>query len=266
MPSNGRPALLDLGLAIAMPVLCGLAWMTWAGAPRSYLAVNIAALLIAIATALWLPMPNRASRHLVFASGTLLLLWLTALFGKEIAGVRRWVELGPLSLHIGYLVLPLFVVMTSRLPGKTAAALLFLAAIATTVQPDRAATYALAAAAAAIALQRKDRYAVSALVVTLLATAFVPMLADPLQPVRFVEGVQRDALAREPALGALLVLATLAPLALLRSGGGHAFPLAMFMVVAGYAAFIGAYPSILIGYGAAPILGFGLAISALRKQ
>jgi hypothetical protein len=31
-------------------------------------------------------------------------------------------------------------------------------------------------------------------------------------------------------------------------------------------AFAGPYPSILIGYGAAPILGFGLALAALRCQ
>lgn len=252
--------------ALAVQVLAGLAWMAWAGAPRSYLAVNAAALLIAGVAALWLPMPNRTGRQLAFASGALVLLWLTALFGTEIAGVRRWLALGPLTLHIGYLVLPPFVVITSRLPAKPAAALLVLAAIATTVQPDRATTYALAAGATSIAFQRKDRYAIAALVITMLAAALVPMFADPLQPVRFVEGVQRDALTQAPALGAMLLLATLAPLALLRSGGRPAFPLTMFMVVAGYAAFIGAYPAILIGYGAAPIVGFGLALAALRGQ
>ena len=43
-------------------------------------------------------------------------------------------------------------------------------------------------------------------------------------------------------------------------------PLTAFMTAAGLMAFAGPYPSILLGYGAAPILGFGLALAALRQE
>lgn len=252
--------------ALALPVLAGLAWMAWAGAPTVWLAINAGALLAALAGALLLPMPPKQSGQLILAGTLVALLVLTALAGVELDGVRRWIALGPVRLHTGYLVLPLLVVLASQLPSRHAALLLGAALLATLAQPDRAACYALAAAVCIHTLHRRDWPGIGALVFALACCIAVLMRADPLQPVRFVEAVQSDALAVNPLFGALLVLVTLAPIVLLRGGSRPAQPLAAFLLIAGLCAFTGPYPSILIGYGAAPILGFGLALAALRAR
>lgn len=252
--------------ALALPVLAGLAWMAWAGAPTVWLAINAGALLAALAGALLLPMPPKQSGQLILAGTLVALLVLTALAGVELDGVRRWIALGPVRLHTGYLVLPLLVVLASQLPSRHAALLLGAALLATLAQPDRAACYALAAAVCVNAVQRRDWPAIGALLLAIACSIAVLARLDPLQPVRFVEGVQADALASAPLFGTLLTLATLAPLALLRGGDRRAQLLAAFVLVAGLCAFAGAYPSILIGYGATPILGMGLALAALRIQ
>jgi len=252
--------------ALVLPVLAGIAWMAWVGAPTAWPAINAAALLVALACARWVPLPRKQSGQLFLAGALVALMALTALAGVELDGVRRWIALGPVRLHTGYLVLPLLVVLTSRLPSRPAALLLGAALLATLAQPDRAACYALAAAVCIHALHRRDWPAIGALVVAIASCIAVLTRADPLQPMRFVEGLQADALAANPLFGALLTLATLAPLALLRGGDRPAQPLAAFLLIAGLCAFAGPYPSVLIGYGAAPILGFGLALAALRAR
>lgn len=263
---QAQPNRIASVAALALPVLAGLAWMIWAGAPTSYVLVNSGALVIALACANWLPLPRVPQIRLVLASALVALMALTAFVGVELDGVRRWIALGPVHLHTGYLVLPLLAVLAGQLPSRPAALLLGAALLATLAQPDRAACYALAAAVCVNALQRRDWPAIAALVAALACCIAALSRLDPLQPVQFVEGVQADAVATAPLLGSLLILATLAPLALLRGGDRRAQLLAAFMLVAGLGAFAGAYPSILIGYGAAPILGMGLALAALRIQ
>ena len=252
--------------SLAVPVLAGLAWMSLAEAPALWLAVNAGALALAIAAALWLPLPRHNGGQLALALVSTALLTMTVLAGIEADGVRRWLQLGPLRLHIGYLVLPLLVTLADRLPAKPASALLLGAVLACALQPDRATSFGLAAATAMITLNRPVLPFVGALVAAFVGAAVALGQVDPLQPVRFVETVQIDTWHAQPLIGIALMLATFAPLLLLRDGQRTARPLAAFLIVAGLMAFVGAYPSILIGYGAAPILGFGLAISALRTQ
>lgn len=192
------------------------------------------------------------------------LLAFTALFGLEVDGVRRWIALGPLRLHTGYLVLPLVLALTRRLSSRLATLLVAVAAAATAIQPDLATCTALLAAAAAIAAQRRDWPSGTALAIAVACTAWALKTPDTLLPVKFVEAVQLDALRSHLVLGLILIAATLCPMLLAMQT--NARPLAAFLVAAGLCAFAGPYPSILIGYGAAPILGFGLALAALRRQ
>lgn len=247
-------------LVLAIPVLAGLGWLILAGAPRAYVMVNAGALLVALAAALWLPLPRSHKGEVSLAIALVAVFGLTLNAGYEAIDVRRWLVLGPVRLHAGYLVLPLLTMLAGRLPPRVTAPLLLTAQLMTVIQPDRAAALALSAAIAILAWQRRDGLSLGALVLSLCAVAIVLTQSDALSPVRFVEGVQREALAQMPVLGAVLVLTSLAPLALIRT----AAPLSAFLLIAGLAAYIGPYPSILIGYGAAPILGVGLALAALR--
>lgn len=248
--------------ALVVPVVAGLAWMTFGGAPTGWIAVNALALVLALALATLLPLPRTERGILILAGLLVLALWAIALAGAPVDGVRRWVGIGPVRLHLGYLTLPLLVLLTARLPGLPALALLLAALGATVLQPDLAATAALTASMLVAAVQRLGVAGRIMAVSSLMACYYLLGQPDTLAPVRFVEHVQRDAWAVQPAAGAALTLAGLAPLLLLR----QAAPLAAFLVAAGLMAFAGPYPSILIGYGAAPILGFGLALAALRCQ
>ena len=248
--------------ALVVPVLAGLAWMTLGGAPTGWIEVNALALVFALALATLLPLPHTERGILILAGSLVLALWATGLAGVPVEGIRRWVGIGPVRLHLGYLTLPLLVMLTARLPGLPALALLIAALGATVLQPDLAATVALTASMLVAAVQRRGLIGLIMTISSLMACYYLLGQPDALAPVRFVEHVQRDAWVVQPAAGAILTLAGLAPLLLLR----QAAPLAALLVAAGLMAFAGPYPSILIGYGAAPILGFGLALAALRCQ
>ncbi len=253
-------------LALAAPVISGLAWMAWAGAPGAWLAINAGALGVALALALWLPLPRGNGGQLALAVGLVVLLAVTLLFGTQAEGVRRWLSLGPLRLHTGYLVMPLLVVLASRLPVKPASYLLFGAVLTSALQPDRATCVAMAAGIAVIFIRRPVMPLAGPMAAALTGVFITFDQPDPLQPVRFVEQVQSDALAANPLFGALLMLVTFAPLLLLFDRKRSAQPLVVFLIAAGLMAFAGPYPAILIGYGAAPILGLGLALAALRAR
>lgn len=251
---------------LALPVLAGIAWLAFSGAPTAWIISNGAALVMALLLAMWLPLPRQTAGILFLAVALVALLFAVALAGTPVDGVRRWFSLGPVSIHAGYLLLPLLAAIVSRLEAVRAVALLLLAMLASLLQPDRAITMALAAALAALAMTRRDRAAYAGLALGIAGGVASLGVADPLAPVRWVEGVQQEAWRVAPAAGAILALATLAPLLMLRRHGQASLPLAAFMTAAGLMAFAGPYPSILLGYGAAPILGFGLALAALRQE
>lgn len=257
---------MQASLALAVPVAAGLIWMALTGAPQVYLLVNAGALVLALAAARWLPFDLSESKSVGLGVVLIALLMVTAIFGVEIDGVRRWLALGPLKLHIGYLVLPLLVVLTARVRSPIAAGLLIAALAICALQPDRATVLALSAVAIARVAMVRDRFAMVALIAATVALAVVWSFPDPLAPVRYVERVLQDAWAQSPAAGAALLLASLAPVILLRSQGRAALPLVAFVLAAGIASLIGPYPSVLIGFGAAPIIGLGLALAALRQQ
>ncbi len=235
-------------------------------APATYIAVNLSSLAIALLAARWLPVRTGERHALGLGIALLGLLGLTLFVGHDLDGIRRWLALGPLNLHIGYLVLPSLVVLMARLHASFTLGLLVTAMAICTFQPDRAAVLALASAAAARAIQHRDRFAIAALVAAATALRIVWSIPDPLAPVPFVEGVLQDAWAASEATGTTLLLANLAPLVLFKAIGRDALPFVAFEITANCAALLGNYPSILIGYGAAPILGLGLALAALRRQ
>ena len=263
MADRTRPALIA---GLTGPVLIGLGWMAWAGAPRSYLAINAAALVLALASALWLRLPKGVPARLAMAGAALAAMALPLLIGPELDGVRRWIAFGPLRLHAGYLVLPLLVVLVARMPSLPTSAFLLAALALSMAQPDLATALGLSAAAAALALKRRDAVSLVAAASAAGALSYLARQSDPLEPVRFVEHVQSEAFAAQPAVGVVLGLAGLLPALWFRAGAAQALALGWFTLAAGLAAFIGNYPSILIGYGAAPILGTGLALAALRSS
>jgi hypothetical protein len=131
-------------------------------------------------------------------------------------------------------------------------------------QPD--ASQALALSIAAIVLFLRYRLGAAALIVAALALSLVTAWAfsrpDPLEPVPHVEGVFALALARSLPLGIAVITSAVAMIAALIAGSlrGPAW----LMAVAAYCATLficsvaGLTPAPLIGFGAGPMLGFGL--------
>lgn len=255
-------------LALAVPVLAGLGFLLVQGAPSSYLAVNAGALAAAV---LWIALARRtasATMRRVLIGSTLLLLFLPLLTGPSLGEIARWVPLGPVTLHAGMLAVPLLAVLAGEEPDH-APAILSMALLAALLQPDMATAAALLLAAVGLYDATRDwRYGAFAVVAFVVALVAATRGELPAQP--FADRVI-FLLARTEPLGALGLLAALVVGFYLIVGavpgspasrkalGGELFGFSFAGIVANY-------PSALVGYGAAPILGFGLALGVLAAS
>lgn len=254
-------------LALGIPVLAGLAYLLAYGAPPRYPAINGAALAIA---ALWIvvtPAFGRAVRRLTLGAA-LLLLFLPLVTGPWLGDVARWVPLGPFQLHAGMIAIPVIAVLAGQ-ERDHAPALLSVALLAALLQPDLASCAALTLAAFGLYDATKDwRYggfAIVAFVASLVAAVRGELPAQP-----YVERVI-FLLARTDPLAALGLVAALVASFYLVIGtlpGTAASRKALAGCLFGFsfAGLVSNYPSALIGYGAAPILGFGLALGWLAAN
>jgi len=253
------------GLPLAVPALGGLAYLAAFGAPARLIAVNAGALVLALLWTTWGRLPSRPEARLGLAALGAGLLFLPLVIGPEVGGVSRWLRAGPVLVHSGALLLPLVVVLAAR-AERFGPGVLAIATAALVTQPDAAMLAGLAAAGAVLAAVRRSvSFALVALVSAGLA--LLTFGRGTLEPQVFTEGVLAQVWLSAPpaalALGALLFLA--APALLLRAAHiprAGAFALAVLLVTLGAMACVAPFPFPLIGYGASPILGFGLALSA----
>ena len=262
--STRLPALLALGL----PVLAGLLAMALLGGPVGYLTTNAAALVTGTALLLVLPAlkaRGRAARGLAFV--LLLAMFLPLATGPEFAGIARWIELGPITLHAGMIAIPALCVLAARDPDY--AAPVFLAALlACLLQPDAASAFALTFAAVGIHHAARDwKMGVVAI------AGFFAMLAaavrGELPAVEYADRVLVQYAADNLLLAVavfislvasfcLIALALPAPRPARLALAGSLFGFSIMGLMANY-------PSPLIGYGAAAILGYGLALGLSTK-
>ena len=264
-------------LLIALPaVAASMAVLTFGAVGRSTWIIQVLAICLACALALVGAKLSRRTNGR-FPAGPIIVLSLLGIalaLRGEAPGPERWASLGPIQLYMAPAVLPAFLVTCSvwiARGGRSqhlaltaiAGASLLLAA-----QPDAAQALALLAASAVAVAKSPSRPPVSivALAVVALATAWAFSQPDPLQPVAHVEGVFALALRHSLFAGAL-VIASAAALVVglhVNSSGGRTW---MSVVAAYYAVLFacsvaGLTPAPLIGYGAGPLLGFGLMVAA----
>lgn len=250
---------------LAIPVLAGIAYLAAFGAPVRFIATNAGA-LIAAAAAIALA-PRRLGRigRWVLIAAALAACFAPLLTGPAIAGVARWLPLGPVMLHAGMVAVPVLAVLAAEEDGS-APALLSLALLAALLQPDMATGAALMLAAVGLYDATRDwKFGVVAMVA--FAASLVAAMHGELPAQPFVERVI-FLLARTNPLAALGLLAALVVSFYLIVGalaGGEPSRKALAGSLSGFtfAGLMSNYPSALIGYGAAPILGFGLALALL---
>lgn len=252
-------------LALAIPVLAGLGYLFAFDAPRGFLLVNAGALAIGAAWIFMAPAVGSPAIRRAVIGACLVLLFLPLLTGPSLNGIARWLPLGPITLHAGMLVLPMLVVLTGEEPDY-APGILSVAVLAALLQPDMATGAALTLAAFGLYDATKDwrwgLFAAVTFTVSLVAAIHGELPAQP-----YVERVM-FLLARTDPLAAFgLALSLLASFLLIAGAfpGREASRKALAGALFGFsfAGHVSNYPSALIGYGAAPILGFGLALGLL---
>lgn len=255
-------------LAATGATILGVLVMAATGAPKSYLIVNIAALVIGLALLALLQRnrPNAAYAGwlgLAAAAGLL----ATALLGTTIDDATRWVRVGVVSLQPSLVLLPLLLMAFARTRDKAMTIAMLITAAALALQPDRAMAGALVAGLAALAVTVRDRQVLLALAAALCGFAVTLMQSDTLAPTPFVEQVYASAFAFSSTAGlALLAGAALLLVPMLALHRTHATVFAAVWLAIMAAAVIGNYPTPLLGYGGSGILGYLLCLAALPRS
>lgn len=253
----------------------GLAYMWAAGAPSSYLAVNAAALAIGLLAIGVITEAGRLWRVADAAVGVALacLILLTALFGVSAAGVTRWISAGGILLQPALFLVPVVVLGFARAREATSLLAVLIASLALALQPDRAMAGALAAGIAALALVRRERIVLVALVGALSAFTATLVRADASPAVPFVDQIFTSSFAVHPLAG-FAVLAGAALMLVPAIAGairdpGHRPLYAVFgalWLAVILAAALGNYPAPLVGYGGSAILGYLLSLLGLPQR
>jgi cell division protein FtsW (lipid II flippase) len=246
----------------------GLAYLAAAGAPSRYLIVNLAALVLG--ASLWLALGRAAGGRLrlsgLMIAGLAAALVLTAFFGLAVDGAARWVSVGPLSMQVSLVLLPVMLILYARRPDAVGTAGMAAAAFALAVQPDRAMAGVLAAGLLALVLAKPGRLPLVAAGAAIAAFGWTMLTPDALSAVPWVDHVLYTAFDVHPLAGLAVATgaAALALPALAASrGGSDARPALLafgaFWLAVVIAAALGNYPTPLVGYGGSAILGYLLS-------
>ncbi|HEX8831700.1 MAG TPA: hypothetical protein VF705_11060 [Longimicrobium sp.] len=240
---------------------------------------NLAACVIGILLCLALARPRASPRReaafplaAVLALAFLAATWLD----PGVDGVHRWVRLGPVSVHVGALVLPFVLATLAELEraGRTRASMLLSLATALllVLQPDAAQATAFAAGAVVLLLPRspEDGRGWMRLVPLLALAALSWLRKDPLAPVPHVEGIVGLAMERGTGWGAAAVASLLLlPVPFFAARGeGHGragLAIGAYVLVTILAPALGHFPVPVLGQGASPIIGYFAAIGLLRR-
>ncbi len=267
----GQPRSLGVLCALAATGL-GLVYLLAAGAPTRTLVVNAVAFLLGIVALRGLAgiagRPARWSGRLIAALSLGLLA--TALLGTPVEGAARWIWIGPLSVQLSLVLLPLMVVAFARTPDRLGAAGLVLAAAALALQPDRAMAGALAFALSTLAIQRPRADTIVPALAAAAGFAFAAARPDALPAVPYVDHILYTAFGIHALLGAAVLLGAALLLVPAVAGAWRdptgrpahiAFGALWFGCI--LAAALGNYPTPVVGYGGSAILGYLLSLAFL---
>lgn len=255
-------------LALSLPCLAGLAYLYAFEAPRSYLIVNAGALTVGLGWIAFGRLPSTLRVQRILSAFLLALMALPLILGPDINGVARWLFLRGFSLHTGMLAIPLLAVFAAR-DREYAPAMLLTAIFLTLIQPDAASAFALMLASVGLYFAWHE-WKPGVVAIVGFAVGILASLRGELPPQQFVERILGELIPVAPlvALGLALSLIVSFLLILKATPLPKAERFAVAGTFAGFAitALMSNYPNILIGYGAAPILGFALALSARAKS
>lgn len=264
-----------VGIACATGAVClGLLYLFAAGAPILMLTINAGALILGLATVMMLARAPAVLSHgsevaTLVMSCTLL---LTALSGTSVDGASRWITLGSLAVQPSLILLPVIVLMFARDRGPIATGGVLIAALAMGLQPDRAMAGVLMCGLTALAIARRDRFVLVALVASVTAFVVTMVSPDRLPAVPYVDHVLYTAFDVHVFAGvavaagaALLLVPALYGLRAksLDRSICMTFTAVWFSIIA--AAALGNYPTPVVGYGGSAILGYLFSLLTLHS-
>lgn len=256
----------------AASVALGAAYMYAAGAPFRYILVNFAALVVG-SVAAWF-MKRAHARNKIFAPtftvAMALVLLATAVLGPRVNGASRWIPVAGISFQPSLMLLPAVMVLFARHPHWLSSIGLVVAAVALALQPDRAMAGTLVAGLAALWLYRRDAWVTLSVAVAIFAFAATLVQNDDVPQAPFVEHVIESAFAFDPLAGVATVVG-LAVMLIPAAAGivtqrEHRAAFAVFgatwLAMIAFA-FVGNYPTPLVGYGTSGIVGYCLSSALL---
>ena len=268
-----RPRQVGIACAIGA-VMLGLTYMMFAGAPIAYLGVNMGALAVGL---MCLALLSRFETGRETWSGVITLvmafaLLATALVGERVEGAARWVDLGVLFVQPSLILLPVMIVGFACARNALSTIGLVVAAIALAIQPDRAMAGMLMAGLAALAVFRRDRFTIPALILSVIGFVATLAQADTLPAVPFVDQIfytsfETGLIAGLAVLGGAILLIVPAII-----GGAcdkdnrqiySVFGLVWLTAIA--AAALGNYPTPVVGYSGGAVLGYVLSLAMLPR-
>jgi cell division protein FtsW (lipid II flippase) len=262
-------------LIVAAPPIVGsfivlaLATVGW-GVWITHLVAIFLACCLALAGSFFRKLDYRQITAFAVIFVTLIALALP-LFGDS-SEPERWISVGPLRFYVAPLLLPSFIAACSILVGEggkhqmISCAALFVAALLLVWQPDASQLVGLLIASAVVVV--KSRLGVFRLGVVVFPLAFMSMwafsLPDPLVPVAHVEEVFALALDHSVFAGVAIIGSATALIVGLWiqsvKGSFWLSAVAAYYAVLFACSSVGITPAPLLGYGAGPILGFGLMV------
>ncbi len=264
----GALSLATVGLGC---LICALA-----DVPASIWMRNLIAWGVGLAAALGLArLAGRRTATVLLGLSAVLVA--ASLIGPPQQGVHRWLALGPLSINLARLRLPMAGVALGGTRERASSWGLALAILGLLVlQPDASQAMAFAGALVLIALRAPFstpvRLGLAGVAAALAAISWVR--PDPLAPVPEVEEIIALAHSITPVLAVvavvLIVATSLAPMLGTRLArarpSGKGLPLSTYFLLMSGMTLFGAFPMPLLGIGMSPIFGFWLGVGLLAAQ
>jgi hypothetical protein len=263
---------LSLALIFVLPIIASFVVFAMANVTKTIwilqiVATCLAALLATAGTKL-LRLPRHEFIVLTVSLLTLLSLAITLIHGDS--APRRWLNLGIFNLYAAPVFLPSFIVVCSvALQSKKRLVLLALiiASSLLAAQPDASQVLALSIGTAIMLLRSKSYEIQKGMVLIVLAgaVAWAFMQPDHLEPIPYVEGVFELVINKSLILGISVVASAFVLVVGLcwqtQYGQPWLWSVAAYYLVLYVCSIAGLTPAPLIGYGAGPILGFGVMVA-----
>lgn len=258
-------------LSCAVAVVAGCAFMHSAGAPGHYVWINLLSLVFAVATFYLLPhrrlqADERLRAKLAFALGALL---LTAGVGLAPTGASAWLQIGPVTLNLPWLLLPALLLASDVQPQSAARSWavggLLMACSTLVLQADPVLLGLVAAVLAVRAWRQGDiASALLALAASAMAVCVTPSWQAP-QALAFVDQVIHRGYNQSELVGLGLLLTQVMPLWLsLQHRQARQHGLVWGLLVA--LSLPGWLPSPLVGFAGSFIVGYVLSLMVLSNS